>query len=68
MTCNYCYRFSRHPCYSREEASTCGNCPDQGSMLDFDSKQVAQWIRSNAYKSKDEDLVNELADLIEEDL
>jgi phage terminase Nu1 subunit (DNA packaging protein) len=37
-------------------------------MLDFDSKQVAQWIRSNAYKSKDEDLVNELADLIEEDL
>jgi hypothetical protein len=46
--CDYCSAIPRHGCESRAEAARCANQSDPGSLLDFDRREVAAWLRSEA--------------------
>lgn len=68
--CGFCGVHGRNPCTSQEEAARCPNCSYErrGQLLDFEPKDVAMWIRARSHYSKDDDLLNEAANIIEKDL
>ena len=64
FSCAYCSACPRHGCDDEEEASRCPNQDNKGMYLNFDAKDVSEWLRYNASMYEGEDILLSAADAL----